>query len=101
MQHDFLIAYDISDPRRLQRMHRFLMQHALPIEYSVFFATEDVRRIKTILSDASQKIDICADDLRCYPLPEHGLRARLGKATLPEGVYYSTIPAAWLNTPTS
>lgn len=97
MRHDFIIAYDITDPRRLQRLHRYLAQHALPIEYSVFYATEDVRTISTILAEAAKIIDPRRDDLRCYPLPERGLRARLGKATLPPGVYYSTIPAQWID----
>jgi len=96
MRNDFLIAYDITDPRRLQRMHRYLSQEAVPIEYSVFFATEDVRRLLGILDHASALIDPASDDLRCYPLPERGLRVRLGKATLPAGVYYSALPAEWM-----
>jgi len=30
--HTYLIAYDISDPRRLQRVHTFLKQCAIPIQ---------------------------------------------------------------------
>jgi CRISPR-associated endonuclease Cas2 len=97
MRHDFLIAYDITDPRRLQRLHRMLTQHALPIEYSVFYASDDPRSIKTLLSQAASLIDPRTDDLRCYPLPQRGLRARLGRATLPSGIYYSTVPPEWLD----
>ncbi len=97
MYQDFLIAYDITDPRRLQRLHRLLTQHALAIEYSVFYASDDPRRIKTLLAQAAKLIDSRADDLRCYPLPQRGLRARIGRATLPPGVYYSTVPAEWLD----
>lgn len=41
-------------------------------------------------------IDPGSDDLRCYPLPQRGLRARLGKANLPAGIYYSAMPAEWM-----
>jgi len=98
---DFLIAYDITDPRRLRRMHRYLTQEAVPIEYSVFFATEDPRRMLAILRGAEKIIEPRSDDLRCYPLPNRGLRARLGKATLPAGVYYSALPAEWMERSTS
>lgn len=98
MQRDFLIAYDITQPRRLQKIYRYLTRVAVPIEYSVFYASEDARRILSILADASAIIDPGSDDLRCYPLPQRGLRARLGKATLPAGIYYSTLPAEWMET---
>lgn len=97
MRNDFLIAYDITDPRRLQRMHRYLSQQAVPIEYSVFFATDDVRHLLGILDHAATLIDPASDDLRCYPLPKGRLRVRLGKATLPPGVYYSALPAEWVD----
>ena len=31
-----IIAYDISDPRRLQKAHRYLIQHAIPLQNSIF-----------------------------------------------------------------
>lgn len=96
MSADFLIAYDITQPRRLQRLHRFLSQEAIPIEYSVFFANADVRSVLALLDDARRLIDPAHDDLRCYPLPRRGLRLRLGKATLPSGIYYSDLPAEWM-----
>lgn len=98
MRSDFLIAYDIREPKRLSRLHRYLKKSAVPIEYSVFFATEDVRRLIRILAGAVEIIDMTVDDLRCYPLPVRGLRARLGRATLPAGIYYSELPAHWVDT---
>jgi CRISPR-associated protein Cas2 len=91
----FLIAYDITSPRRLGRMHRYLASVATPIEYSVFFVDADVRAVLSILAEASALIDTASDDLRCYPLPARGMRARLGMATLPAGIHYSALPATW------
>ena len=93
---EFLIAYDISCPRRLARMHRYLTRVAVPIEYSVFFATGELSSIMLILTEAASLIDKRSDDLRCYPLPSRGLKTRLGRATLPSGVFYSDLPAAWM-----
>ncbi|GEM_PF-730021 len=96
MRADFLIAYDITSPRRLGRMHRCLSRVAVPIEYSVFYFTGEVGQLVDVLRQAAALIDQGTDDLRCYPLPRRGLKTRLGRATLPEGVFYSDLPAAWL-----
>ena len=96
MAGEFLIAYDITCPRRLARMHRYLTKVAVPIEYSVFFATGELASIMLILTEAASLIDKRSDDLRCYSLPSRGLKTRLGRATLPSGVFYSDLPAAWM-----
>lgn len=92
---DYLIAYDICDPRRLNRVHRHLLQNAVPIEYSVFYATCDRRQIVVLMDALAQLIDPREDDLRCYPLPERGLKTSLGRATLPAGIHYTGLPHAW------
>jgi hypothetical protein len=46
----FVIGYDISEPRRLLRVHREMCKHATPLE----------------------------DDVRCYPLPARGFQGRIG-----------------------
>lgn len=95
MSGGFLIAYDITDSRRLARMHRFLSGVAVPIEYSVFFHAGDVRAVLAVLTEAALRIDPGHDDLRCYPLPQRGTRVRLGRASLPAGIHYSALPAEW------
>ena len=92
---DTLICYDIAHPRRLVRMHRTLKKHAVALQYSVFLFTGDERRLDRVLDEVSQLIDPAEDDLRAYPLPKRGFKARLGKASLPEGIQWSGLPAAW------
>jgi CRISPR-associated protein Cas2 len=96
MAGDYLIAYDITSPRRLGRMHRYLSEVAVPIEYSVFLARGELPWLLGVLAEAATLIDRRSDDLRCYPLPKRGLKQRLGKATLPDGVYWSDLPAAFV-----
>ncbi len=92
---DTIICYDISNPRRLARMFRYLKRCAMPLQYSVFLFTGDDRQLARCLEKAAQLIDPAEDDLRAYPLPKRGFKARLGKAALPEGIQWSGLPVAW------
>ena len=58
----FIIAYDVTNPSRLQRQK------------------------------AEQIIDSSKDDLRFYALPERGIKIALGQAPLPDGIYLSEFP---------
>lgn len=93
---EYLIAYDITSPRRLARMHRYLSRIGAPIQYSIFYVTLDERALERCLAEAASLIDPREDDLRCYPLPERGLRQRLGKATLPAGICWTGLPTEWM-----
>lgn len=92
---EHVICYDIADPRRLGRIFRFLKKCALPLQYSVFLYSGDERTLGRIMEALAARIDPAEDDLRAYPLPARGFKARLGKATLPEGIQWSNLPSAW------
>lgn len=92
---EFIVCYDVSDPKRLSRLHRFLKKHTVPLQYSVFLFTGDDRKLDRLLATAETHIDPKADDLRAYPLPSRGLKARLGKPALPEGIQFGGLPVAW------
>lgn len=89
---NWIIGYDITDPRRLQRVYRAMLKHAAPLEYSIFLLTGSERDKQKCMSEIVRLISTATDDLRCYPLPERGLQARLGKATLPPGIHWSALP---------
>lgn len=93
---DYLVAYDITDPRRLARVYRALCKVAVPIEYSVFYLTCDPRQVVRTLADLACLIDKRSDDLRCYPLPSRGLKIRLGRAHFPSGIHYTDLPETWM-----
>lgn len=92
---DYVICYDISHPKRLARVFRSLRKCAMPLQYSVFLFTGDERQLARVMDKLVPLIDQKEDDLRAYPLPKRGFKARLGKAALPEGIQWSGLPAAW------
>lgn len=94
---DYLICYDITCPKRLQKLHRVLQSMALALEYSLFLYNGTREQKDQLMAQLSHIIDPKQDDLRCYPLPRNGWQQRLGKATLPEGIYFSGLPSSHNN----
>lgn len=82
----WLITYDIADPKRLGRVHRYLKKVATPVQYSVFSAEETDAGIRHIRDDLAQLIHPKADDVRFYPLPRHLEVHHFGRSALPEGL---------------
>ncbi|MGB4911281.1 MAG: CRISPR-associated endonuclease Cas2 [Candidatus Dechloromonas phosphoritropha] len=94
MSRAWIIGYDISDPRRLGRVHRAMVNRAMPIEYSIFLFIGNERQVAECLATVDMLIDGKTDDVRCYPLPSRGLQERIGRATLPAGIHWTGLPAA-------
>ncbi|WP_303786878.1 CRISPR-associated endonuclease Cas2 [Azovibrio restrictus] len=90
---EWVIGYDITCPRRLQRVHRAMVNVATPIEYSIFLFIGSERRLERCLDGIEALLDARTDDVRCYRLPARGLQERLGRATLPEGIQWTGLPA--------
>lgn len=90
----FVIGYDIADPRRLQRVHRKMCRHAMPLEYSVFLLVGNDDDKRRCLDAMAELIVADADDVRCYPLPARGFQGRIGRASLPPGIQWTGLPAA-------
>lgn len=84
----WLIAYDISNPKRLGRVHRLLKKEALALQYSIFYYEGNVEELKCLLQDIEARINLKADDVRAYPIPEKMHYNSLGKSTLPDGVAF-------------
>ncbi|MGH7247179.1 MAG: CRISPR-associated endonuclease Cas2 [Pseudomonadota bacterium] len=82
----WLIAYDIASPRRLQRVHRKLRDHAVPVQYSVFAARCSPAKLGDIRALLARLIDKREDDVRFYPIPEPAQLFVYGRKALPEGL---------------
>lgn len=81
-----LVCYDIRDPRRLIRVHRFLRNQGFPVQYSVFTVPLTPRRLDWLLAELTELIDERADDVRAYPLPNDPERISFGRQQFPDGV---------------
>ncbi|MCM8624787.1 CRISPR-associated endonuclease Cas2 [Accumulibacter sp.] len=90
----FVIGYDITQPRRLARVHREMCRHATPLEYSIFLLVGSVADKDRCLGEVEALIDRDEDDVRCYALPLRGFQGRIGRASLPAGIVWTGLPAA-------
>lgn len=83
---NWLIAYDIADPRRLGRVYRFLCRHAVPVQYSVFTTRCSPMKLGIIRVGLAELVDADEDDVRMYPVPEPAHLTVYGRKALPEGL---------------
>ena len=92
---EYLVSYDICAPRRLVRVHRLLRREATALQYSVFLYSGSERQHDRLLADIARLIEPKEDDVRAWPVPARGMRIRLGTPPLPQGIYWSALPAPW------
>lgn len=85
-QKNWLIGYDIRDPRRLQRVHKRLKAEGCSVQYSAFSVRADDQQLDALLAELSKLIDKRVDDVRAYHLPERCVVWTLGRQALPDGV---------------
>ncbi len=83
----YLIAYDIADPKRLVRVHRFLVKHAMALQYSVFAGVFTPFQVTAAAAGVRERIDAREDDVRIYPLPRRCYALTLGEQWTPDGVF--------------
>lgn len=82
----YLVVYDIRCPKRLVRLHRYMIRQAIPLQYSVFLTERDSRSIAQLAEGIRTLIDERVDDVRIYPLPTSLHVATLGRPTWPHQV---------------
>jgi CRISPR-associated protein Cas2 len=67
----WLLAHDIRDKKRLQRVWRFLRQEGVRLQYSVYLLAGTRQQVENIIDRLRELIDESADDVRIYPLTEN------------------------------
>ncbi len=88
MAGEYIICYDIKEPKRLGRIHRALKKRATAVQYSVFLFTGSAEQLRHCLGMLEEIMDTREDDIRAYPLPRRGLRMQFGKDQLPDGIHW-------------
>ena len=79
----WLVCYDITEPSRLQRVHRAVSRRAIPFQYSVFLACGTRNTVEDILAEVETHIDPRWDDVRAYPLLTSARPMLYGRSLLP------------------
>lgn len=91
----FIIAYDISNPKRLNKIYKSMCKFATPLQYSVFILNGTTEQCERCLQTITLLINPREDDFRCYPLPQYGYKSRIGSPTLPVGIVWTDLPNHW------
>jgi len=87
--HWHLFCYDIADPRRLRRIHRFLKDEGLPLQYSVFLVCCTTLEMVLLLEKTRALINEKEDDVRIYPVSSSVEFVALGRQQLGPGMVLS------------
>lgn len=82
----WLVTYDIADPKRLTRLFKFLKKQGVPVQYSIFLVETSAIKMSGLIVQIEKIIDLDADDVRAYRLPENAWKVTLGASILPEGL---------------
>jgi len=69
MKANYLICYDIAEPRRLARVYKFIKGKGLHIQYSVFHCSLTWPKLLVLKEELNRIINENEDDVRIYPLP--------------------------------
>ncbi len=84
---NYLICYDIADPKRLAWVYRQVSAEALQIQYSVYLHHGSEAKLEKLKRILAKGIDEKRDDVRIYTLPSH-LDIHLGgKKSIDEGIF--------------
>ncbi len=87
---NYLIAYDIRDPRRWRRVYACLKDRGVHLQYSVFLARLNRKGLEAVIERLAQAIDPGCDDVRIYPVPENPDWVWIGEEPMPDAVYLMT-----------
>ena len=82
----YLICYDIANPKRLNKVHRRAVKHAMFIQYSVYYHKGDQSTLYDMLEEIKSVIDEQEDDVRAYTVQPLTEAIRMGKSWLPEDI---------------
>ncbi len=82
----YLLAYDIADPRRLQRVHYRMRREGVAVQQSVFLVQRNRRGMDQLLDMLAGIILPAEDDLRAYPVADPAEIWMRGKGIARDGL---------------
>lgn len=87
MKANYLVCYDIRDPRRLSRVFKLMKGKGIHLQYSVFHCSLTWQKLIELKEKLRWIIDEGKDDVRIYPLPSEEKVIIMGVGDrVPDGV---------------
>jgi CRISPR-associated protein Cas2 len=87
---NYLVCYDIREPKRLARVYRYMKARGVHLQYSVFHCRLTRPQLVELKDDLKEIIEEAEDDVRIYPLPGDMKVVIMGLGDrVPEGVIIS------------
>lgn len=95
---NFIIAYDIADPKRLRMVAKVLEMHARRVQKSVFVYTGSRTSLDSLVRTAMNEFDPSEDRIQAWPIRTSTRSCRMDAgAALPEtGVALIATPSSWI-----
>ena len=81
----WLIAYDVSSPRRWRRLYHLVRRHGARVQWSVFVVSDPRFAPKAFMDAAARIVDPATDDVRLYRVDA---RARVALSALTAAEYF-------------
>lgn len=88
----FIIAYDVRDRKRLQRLYKCVRQEAYALHESVFLFRGTAVQLKAFEAKMKQRIRKNEDDLRIYPVSASAMFAFVGIGINEPGIIIEDLP---------
>lgn len=86
---NYLICYDIANPKRLAKVHKCTIKAAAFVQYSIYYFEGSEQQLNLLLNQIKQHINNKEDDLKAYPIPALQQAIHIGRHWLPEGIFLS------------
>lgn len=80
----YLICYDIANPKRLGKVHRCAVKHALFVQYSIYYLEGNKVKLQAMLDELQMLIKQDEDDIRAYTITPLKEAIQLGQSWLPD-----------------
>lgn len=88
----YLISYDIREPRRLARLHRYLKRYSFMLQESVYLFAGDKQAWQTLQTELEKRIKKQEDDVKVYKLDKDCCFNFFGSSPWPVGIYFGGYP---------
>jgi len=79
----FVVCYDISDPKDLAKISKYLEKRGIRVQYSIFEVETTYVKLKKMISDIEELMNLETDRVYAFPLEDEKYKniERIGKLT--------------------